>query len=58
MTELIKTDMTIKEVKLIIGEPNYVELKTDEIEDKLVVHCYYIRDKVYLHPGEKRTECW
>ena len=48
-TKLIKIDMTIQEIKLIIGEPNYVELKTDEIEDELVVHCYYIRDKVYLH---------
>ena len=49
LTDKVKINMNIDKVKSIIGEPNYVELQTDEIDNKIIVHYYYIRDKVYLH---------
>ena len=43
----IQPNMTIEETISLIGDPNYTEIKNDEMENQIIVHHYKIRDKVY-----------
>ena len=45
----IQKNMVMEEVIEILGLPNYTKIESDEFEDELIIHIYYVRDKIYRY---------